>query len=110
MQVIHGDAPAYNLIRTPRGPLFADFEDTTRGPVEWDLAGFGPDAASAYDAAAVPLGLPALDRDVLRVMEAARALQGVASLALTPQLPALPEWLRPWLDRWRSSAFAGGLG
>jgi hypothetical protein len=109
LQVIHGDAPAYNLIRSTRGPLFADFEDTTLGPVEWDLAGFGAEAASHYDAAAAALGLPALQRDVLRVMDAARALQSVASLALSPQLPALPGWLAPWLEQWRSSPFAGGL-
>lgn len=109
VQVIHGDAPVYNLIRTPSGPLFADFEDATLGPVEWDMAGFGADAASHYDAAAATLGLPALQRDVLRVMDAARALQGVASLALGPQLPALPGWLAPWLEQWRSSPFAGGL-
>lgn len=109
VQVIHGDAPAYNLIRVSQGVLFADFEDTTRGPVEWDLAGFGSEAAAVYDAAALQRGLPPLNRDVLRVLDAARALQGVASLALAPQLPALPEWLRPWLEQWRSSAFAGGL-
>lgn len=110
VQVVHGDAPAYNLIRTPHGPAFADFEDVTVGPVEWDLAGFGPDAAARYDEAAAEVGLRPLNRDVLRVMDAARALQGVASLALTPQLPALPEWLAPWLDQWRSSPFAGGVG
>lgn len=109
VQVIHGDAPAYNLLRTARGPLFADFEDATLGPVEWDVAGFGADAASHYDAAAARLGLPGLQRDVLRVMDAARALQGVASLALSAQLPALPGWLAPWLEQWRSSPFAGGL-
>jgi hypothetical protein len=43
-------------------------------------------------------------------MDAARALQSVASLALSPLLPALPEWLAPWLAQWRSSPFAGGLG
>lgn len=109
VQVIHGDAPAYNLLRTAQGPRFADFEDTTLGPVEWDVAGFGADAAAHYDAAASRLGLPALQRDVLAVMDAARALQGVASLALSPQLPALPGWLAPWLEQWRSSPFAGGL-
>ena len=109
VQVIHGDAPAYNLIRTRNGARFADFEDATLGPVEWDLAGFGPAAASKYDAAAARLGVRPLDRDVLRVMEAARALQTVASLALTPQLPSLPEWLAPWLEQWRSAPFAGGL-
>lgn len=109
VQVIHGDAPAYNLIRTTGGPRFADFEDATLGPAEWDVAGFGADAADHYDAAAARLGLRALDRQVLRVMDAARSLQGVASLALTPQLPSLPEWLAPWLEQWRSSPFAGGL-
>lgn len=109
VQVVHGDAPAYNLIRTAQGPLFADFEDATLGPVEWDVAGFGADAASHYDTAAARLGLPALQRDVLRVMDAARSLQGVASLALSPQLPALPGWLAPWLEQWRSSPFAGSL-
>jgi hypothetical protein len=42
-------------------------------------------------------------------MDAARSLQGVASLALTPQLPSLPGWLAPWLEQWRASPFAGGL-
>jgi thiamine kinase-like enzyme len=109
VQVIHGDAPAYNLIRTPGGPRFADFEDATLGPVEWDLAGFGAEAASHYDAGAAQIGVRPLDRDVLRVMDVARSLQGVASLALTPQLPALAEWLAPWLEQWRRSPFAGGL-
>jgi hypothetical protein len=109
VQVIHGDAPAYNLIRSTTGALFADFEDTTLGPPEWDLAGFGLDAAAHYDAAALDRGLRPLDRSALRVMDAARSLQGVASLALTPQLPALPGWLAPWLEQWRSSPFAGGL-
>lgn len=109
VQVIHGDAPSYNLIRTPCGALFADFEDVTLGPVEWDVAGFGPEAAAQYDAAASRIGLRPLDREVLRVMDAARSLQGVASLALTAQLPSLPEWLGPWLEQWRSSPFAGGL-
>ncbi|MCK6551373.1 aminoglycoside phosphotransferase family protein [Myxococcota bacterium] len=109
VQAVHGDAPAYNLIRTHTGHRFADFEDVTLGPVEWDLAGFGPDAAAHYDAAAAALGLRALDRRVLAVMDAARALQAVASLALTPQLPALPVWLAPWLEQWRSTPLAGGL-
>jgi thiamine kinase-like enzyme len=108
-QVVHGDAPAYNLLHTRSGHRFADFEDATLGPVEWDLAGFGPEAAAHYDAAATALGLRPLDRRVLAVMDAARALQAVASLALTPQLPALPGWLAPWLEQWRGSPFAGAI-
>jgi aminoglycoside phosphotransferase (APT) family kinase protein len=37
-QPLHGDAHPGNLLMTPRGPVWNDFEDTWRGPVEWDLA------------------------------------------------------------------------
>ncbi|HVX32188.1 MAG TPA: aminoglycoside phosphotransferase family protein [Solirubrobacterales bacterium] len=39
-QPIHGDASLTNLLRTPMGLLWNDFEDVLRGPVHWDLAGF----------------------------------------------------------------------
>jgi Ser/Thr protein kinase RdoA (MazF antagonist) len=51
---LHGDAHAGNVLRTPNGPLWTDFEDTCSGPVEWDLAclaaGAGPrvEALAAY--------------------------------------------------------------
>ncbi|MBK9263345.1 MAG: phosphotransferase [Polyangiaceae bacterium] len=108
-QVIHGDGPVYNMIRTHDGPVFADFEDTTWGPAEWDMVGFDADAIARYDAKAATLGLRPLDKDVLRLMETARALQAVGSLALTPQLPQLAEWLDSWLQKWRESPFVGGL-
>jgi hypothetical protein len=45
-RALHGDAHAGNVLRTPDGPLWTDFEDTCSGPVEWDLAclaaGAGP--------------------------------------------------------------------
>jgi hypothetical protein len=37
-QALHGDAHPGNLLRTPGGPVWNDFEDTWRGPVAWDLA------------------------------------------------------------------------
>ncbi|HET9198673.1 MAG TPA: aminoglycoside phosphotransferase family protein [Solirubrobacterales bacterium] len=40
VQALHGDASLYNLLWTPAGPVWNDFEDTFRGPVHWDLAGF----------------------------------------------------------------------
>lgn len=50
VRALHGDAHAGNLLRTPDGPLWTDFEDTCRGPVEWDLAclacGRGPGAGA----------------------------------------------------------------
>jgi len=40
-QALHGDASLYNLLRGSSGRLvWNDFEDTFRGPVHWDLAGY----------------------------------------------------------------------
>lgn len=104
LQPIHGDAPSYNMIHTPAGGLYADFEDVTLGPREWDLALFGPDAVATYDAAAAGLGLPPLDAEVQRILDAARSLQVVACLGLVPELPALAAGIAPMLDLWRASA------
>jgi hypothetical protein len=109
LQPIHGDAPSYNLIRTTSGILFADFEDVTLGPVEWDLALLGPAAADAYDARAARAGLRSLDRKLLQVMDTARMLQVVACLALVPELPLLATGLAPTIEQWRNLPFAGGL-
>lgn len=40
VQPLHGDASLSNLLRTPDRFVWNDFEDTFRGPVHWDLAGF----------------------------------------------------------------------
>lgn len=37
-QPLHGDAHPGNLLATPEGLVWNDFEDTWRGPVAWDLA------------------------------------------------------------------------
>lgn len=108
IQPVHGDAPSYNAIHTTSGLRYADFEDVTLGPVEWDLALFGAAAAAAYDEAASLAGVPPLDADVQAVMDAARALQVVACLALVPQLPVLASGLAPMLEQWRASPLAGG--
>jgi hypothetical protein len=110
LQAIHGDAPSYNVIDTIAGPRYADFEDVTLGPPEWDLALLGIEAASAYDAAAVRVGLRPLDADTLRVMDSARMLQLVTCFALAPQLPMLAAGLAPSLEHWRTMPLAGGLG
>ncbi|GAA2312599.1 aminoglycoside phosphotransferase family protein [Streptomyces hawaiiensis] len=109
-QPIHGDAPAANIVSGPDGVLYSDFELTTLGPVEWDLAAFGPEYEAAYDAAAGRLGLRQLDRDVLRVVNAVGMSRAVACLALAPQLPLLVDALKPAVEQWRSMPFAGGLG
>lgn len=52
VQPLHGDAHPGNLIETADGPCWLDFEDTWRGPLEWDLAIFarqgGPEFLAAY--------------------------------------------------------------
>ncbi|MGH3872239.1 MAG: aminoglycoside phosphotransferase family protein [Pseudonocardiaceae bacterium] len=109
VQPVHGDAPHYNIIVTPTGELWSDFEHVTLGPVEWDLVGTGPQGQAAYDLAATRLGLRPLDERLLRVMESARMLQAVACLALAPQLPMLAEGLRPSLEHWRATPSAATL-
>ena len=109
VQPIHGDAPGYNLIVTPDGELCSDFELVTRGPVEWDLGYTGPDGAAAYNVAAERLGLRPLDDGVLSALEALRMLQVVACLPLTPELPVLAEGLKPMIETWRTTPFAGGV-
>ncbi len=39
-QALHGDASLTNLLHAPDRLIWNDFEDTFRGPVHWDLAGF----------------------------------------------------------------------
>jgi hypothetical protein len=39
-QALHGDASLSNLLHTPQRLLWNDFEDTFRGPVHWDVAGY----------------------------------------------------------------------
>jgi hypothetical protein len=40
VQALHGDASLSNLLSTPEGLVWNDFEDTFRGPVHWDVAGY----------------------------------------------------------------------
>jgi hypothetical protein len=109
IQPIHGDAPGYNLIVTPDGELCSDFELVTRGPVEWDLGYTGEEGAQAYNIAAERLGLRQLDENLLKALEALRMLQLVACVAQTPDLPILAEGLKPMLEAWRATPFAGDV-
>ncbi|MBS1676892.1 MAG: aminoglycoside phosphotransferase family protein [Actinobacteria bacterium] len=56
-QALHGDASLSNLLRTPGGVVWNDFEDVLRGPAHWDVAGYvmaledrGADAAFVREA------------------------------------------------------------
>jgi aminoglycoside phosphotransferase (APT) family kinase protein len=37
-RLLHGEPHPFNILNTKNGPLFIDFENTARGPVEYDLA------------------------------------------------------------------------
>lgn len=102
LQPIHGDAPAANIVATPTGPLYSDFELVSLGPVEWDLAFFGPEGEAAYNSGARLHGMRELDERLLRFVNAVGAVRTVACLALVPQLPMLAEALKPAMDQWRT--------
>lgn len=108
LQPIHGDSPAVNIVATPGGELYADFELATLGPVEWDLAVLGPECEAAYNSAAQERGLRQLDERVLRFVNAVGMSRTVACLALAPQLPMLVEAVKPAVEHWRTTPFAGG--
>lgn len=48
-QVLHGDPHAGNIVSSPDGPVFVDFEAVCRGPLEWDLASLEPAVARAVN-------------------------------------------------------------
>ncbi|KFU76153.1 Phosphotransferase enzyme family protein [Amycolatopsis lurida] len=109
VQPVHGDAPGYNLIVTTGGELYSDFELVNRGPIERDLAFNGPEGIAAYNAAAAEFGLREVDEGVLRTFEALGLLQVVACLSMAPDLPMLVDGMKPMIDQWRATPFAGGL-
>ncbi|MGI5220674.1 aminoglycoside phosphotransferase family protein [Nocardia sp. CA-290969] len=109
IQPVHGDSPPANIFYGVDGDRYSDFELITLGPVEWDLAGLGPDLEAAYDRGALGHGLRPLDKDVLGFVNAVGMLRAVATLALAPQLPVLVDYLKPAVEQWRSLPFAGGM-
>jgi hypothetical protein len=103
VQPIHGDAPYHNMIATPDGELWSDFELVTLGAIESDLAMVGAEDIAAYDAAAMALGLRPVDERVRRMTEAAGRLATIAALAMAPALPMLAEAVAPMIDSWRAT-------
>lgn len=107
MKPVHGDANLSNVLNTPSGPVWTDWEDTFKGPREWDLAclvarsrvlGEGADRAEAALAAYDGV----VDCEVLDCLVEARVLQVVVwialgSLSLSVESSRLDErvaWLR----------------
>ncbi|MGW5385382.1 phosphotransferase [Nocardia sp. NPDC003963] len=109
LQPIHGDSPPANIFRGLDGDRYADFELVTLGPVEWDLAGLGPEHESAYNRGARRNGTRLLDGEVMGFVNAVGMLRVVATLTLVPQLPELIGYLEPALELWQTMPFAGGM-
>jgi Ser/Thr protein kinase RdoA (MazF antagonist) len=47
-QVLHGEPHPWNVLSTKNGPLFIDFENSVRGPVEFDLAWVPKEVSEHY--------------------------------------------------------------
>ena len=47
-QLLHGEPHPFNILNTKNGPLFIDFENAARGPVEYDLAWVPSQASQRY--------------------------------------------------------------
>jgi Ser/Thr protein kinase RdoA (MazF antagonist) len=100
---LHGDAHPGNLLATPSGPVWNDFEDAWLGPLGWDLAcllrSSRVDGAAAV--AAYPVPCP---REELAVCAELRDLFGVVwGFVTATRFPArraaAEDRLRGWLAR-----------
>ncbi len=47
-QLLHGEPHPWNVLSTKNGPLFIDFENSARGPVEFDLAWVPEEVSEHY--------------------------------------------------------------
>jgi hypothetical protein len=47
-QLLHGEPHPWNVLNTQGGPLFMDFENAVRGPVEYDLAWVPEEVSERY--------------------------------------------------------------
>ncbi len=105
LQPIHGDSPPANIFASTNGPLFSDFELITKGPVEWDLGGLGLELEAAYDRGAEKNDLRPLDKNVLRFVNAVGAIRVIAYLSVANQLPAMVDFMQPFINQWRDTDF-----
>lgn len=66
VRALHGDPHLGNVLATPNGLVWIDFEDTWRGPLGWDLASFAdtPNGPSAEILAAYPEQVPAAELEI----------------------------------------------
>jgi Ser/Thr protein kinase RdoA (MazF antagonist) len=73
-QVLHGDAGAGNLMATGGRFVWHDFEDTCRGPIEWDLAASTGSPYRNRGLILAAYGSETVDAELLEVCEQLRRL------------------------------------
>lgn len=106
-QPLHGDAQPRNLLKTPRGLFWTDFEDACRGPVAWDIAclvrqGGDPDGFETALAAYGSDHGRDLSWDDLKPYIDARDLEAVVWLqVLATRFPERRREADAMLERWR---------
>jgi hypothetical protein len=97
---LHGDAHPGNLLATPAGLMWNDFEDTWRGPLGWDLACLATsgriDGAAAV--AAYPEPVPA--EELAACVELRELLGVVWRFVLADRFPAEHARAAADLERW----------
>lgn len=78
--VLHGDAHPGNLLPTPAGLLWSDFEDVSRGPLEWDLATLADESTVRAHYSIDPARLAAFGR--LRALQVGLCLVGLRDVMI----------------------------
>ncbi len=108
VQVLHGDAHRRNLLQTPEGAVWTDFEDTCVGPVAWDIATFlsveAEKGGSGREEEILSLYPGAPSWDVLLPFVQARELEAVvfmqvAATRFADREAAAADRLQRWIGR-----------
>jgi phosphotransferase family enzyme len=97
---LHGDASPSNLLRTPAGLLWTDFEDTCAGSVEWDLACLALSAEPDAAAALAGYGRAPPDETVEPFLEARRLQAALWTTLLAESHPELRARAEARMSRW----------
>jgi hypothetical protein len=105
-QAIHGDSHLGNAINTAEGPLWGDWEDTCRGPTQWDLGCLrASGTALDGDPAKCEAAIAAYGTEPADALVEARRLQGtVWSLVFAKDHPDIAEKAQERLAYYRELA------
>jgi Ser/Thr protein kinase RdoA (MazF antagonist) len=97
IQALHGDPHPGNLLKTPAGWVWCDFEDTCSGPVHWDLAAVT--TSTRVDGSAVAAAYGDVG-DLSPWLELRRMHAAVWYSLYAERIPRLAEQARVRLEEW----------